>query len=314
MPRRTQKPATKAARPAKDKGHPPHAEMATGSAQLVVITGISGSGKGTALRVFEDLGYYCVDHLPVDLIPKFAELVLDSPNIRRAALVVDIREGDNLTKFPPIFRQLKSQLNATMLFLEADDLAIQRRFSETRRPHPLGREHGVMHSLQDERKRLESIRALADHIIDSTRYSVHELRAAIESIYAGTGTDDGRILISVTSFGFRWGVPTDADLVFDVRFLPNPNYQPELKKFTGRHPAVAKYIRQFEQTGEFIERITDLLVYLLPHYIKEGKSYLTIAFGCTGGHHRSVMIADDVHKRLTKAGFQTKVGHRDMTK
>jgi RNase adapter protein RapZ len=265
-------------------------------------------------RRFADLGYYCVDHLPVDLIPKFAELVLDSPNIRRAALVVDIREGENLRKFPALFRQLKNQLNATMLFLEADDHAIQRRFSETRRPHPLGREQGVIHNLQDERKRLQPIRALADHIIDSTKYSVHELRSAIEAIYSGKAGDDGRILISITSFGFRWGVPTDADLVFDVRFLPNPNYQPELKKFTGRHPKVAKYIRSFEQTGEFIERITNLLVYLLPHYIKEGKSYLTIAFGCTGGHHRSVMIADDVHKLLTKAGFQTKVGHRDMTK
>jgi RNase adapter protein RapZ len=311
MARRPAANEKKPVRPVKDKGQPAGAEMASGSAQLVVITGISGSGKGTALRVFEDLGYYCVDHLPVDLIPKFAELVLDSPNIRRAALVVDIREGDNLAKFPAIFRQL----NATALFLEADDDAIQRRFSETRRPHPLGRHHSVITSLQDERKSLQPIRSLADHIIDSTKYSVHELRQAIEAIYGGAAVSgDGRILIGITSFGFRWGVPTDADLVFDVRFLPNPNFQPHLKKFTGRHPAVAKFIRSFPQTGEFIERITDLLVYLLPHYIKEGKSYLTIAFGCTGGHHRSVMIADDVHKRLTKAGFQTKVGHRDMTK
>jgi len=305
--------AAPAPRPVKDKGHPPGAEMATGAAQLVVITGLSGSGKGTALRVFEDLGYYCVDHLPIDLIPKFAELTLDSPNIRRAALVIDIREGENLARFPALFQQLKNQLNVTMLFLEASDDAIQRRFSETRRPHPLGRGQGVMHHLQDERKRLEPIRNLADHIIDSSAYSVHELRKAIEGIYAAR-EDDSRILISVMSFGFRWGVPTDADLVFDVRFLPNPNYQPELKRFTGRHPAVARYIRQFEQTEEFIRRITDLLAYLLPHYISEGKSYLTIAFGCTGGHHRSVMIADDVRKRLAKAGYQVKVGHRDMKK
>lgn len=298
---------------AKDKGTPPGAAIATGAAQLVVITGLSGSGKGTALRVFEDLGYYCVDHLPIALIPKFAELTLDSPNIRRAALVIDIREGENLSLFPPLFQQLKNQLNATMLFLEADDNAIQRRFSETRRPHPLGRQQGVMNSLHDERKSLSKIRPLADHIIDSSQFSVHQLRDAIESIYR-TGEDEGRILINMLSFGFRWGVPTDADLVFDVRFLPNPNYQPELKRFTGRHPAVARYIRQFEQTEEFMRRITDLLVYLLPHYIKEGKSYLTIAFGCTGGHHRSVMMSDEVRKRLAKAGFHAKVTHRDMKK
>jgi RNase adapter protein RapZ len=295
------------------KGAPPGAAIATGAAQLVVITGLSGSGKGTALRVFEDLGYYCVDHLPIALIPKFAELTLDSPNIRRAALVIDIREGENLSLFPALFQQLKNQLNATMLFLEADDDAIQRRFSETRRPHPLGRQQGVVNSLHDERKSLSKIRPLADHIIDSSRFSVHQLRDAIESIYR-TGEDEGRILINMLSFGFRWGVPTDADLVFDVRFLPNPNYQPELKRFTGRHPAVARYIRQFEQTEEFIRRITDLLVYLLPHYIKEGKSYLTIAFGCTGGHHRSVMMSDEVRKRLAAAGFHAKVTHRDMKK
>ena len=313
MPRAKSPTSTPAARPAKENAQRASSAIATGAAQLVVITGLSGSGKGTALKVFEDLGYYCVDHLPIALIPKFAELTLDSPNIRRAALVIDIREGENLSLFPPLFQQLKNQLNATMLFLEADDQAIQRRFSETRRPHPLGREQGVMNSLQDERKSLSKIRALADHIIDSSQFSVHQLRDAIEGIYR-TGEEEGRILINMMSFGFRWGVPTDADLVFDVRFLPNPNYQPELKRFTGRHPAVARYIRQFAQTEEFISRITDLLVYLLPHYIKEGKSYLTIAFGCTGGHHRSVMMSDEVRKRLAKAGFHAKVTHRDMKK
>ena len=311
MPR--SKPRVSPSRPAKEKSPPARAAIATGAAQLVVITGLSGSGKGTALKVFEDLGYYCVDHLPIALIPKFAELTLDSPNIRRAALVIDIREGENLSLFPALFQQLKNQLNATMLFLEADDTAIQRRFSETRRPHPLGRDQGVMNSLHDERKSLSKIRSLADHIIDSSQFSVHQLRDAIESLYR-TGEEEGRILINMMSFGFRWGVPTDADLVFDVRFLPNPNYQPELKRFTGRHPAVARYIRQFEQTEEFIRRITDLLIYLLPHYIKEGKSYLTIAFGCTGGHHRSVMMSDEVRKRLAKAGFHAKVTHRDMKK
>ena len=313
MARKTKSPHPPAPTPAQDKVTAAVTKIASGSAQLVVITGLSGSGKATALRVFEDLGYYCVDHLPIALIPKFAELTLDSPNIRRAALVIDIREGENLSLFPALFKTLKSQLNATMLFLEADDQAIQRRFSETRRPHPLGHQQGVMHSLHDERKRLTTIRGLADHIIDSSHFSVHELRQAIETIYT-QGDEDARILINVMSFGFRWGVPTDADLVFDVRFLPNPNYQPELKRFTGRHPAVARYIRQFEQTEEFMRRITELLIYLLPHYIKEGKSYLTIAFGCTGGHHRSVMMSDEVRKRLAKAGYHAKVTHRDMKK
>lgn len=279
--------------------------------QLVIITGLSGSGKGTALRVFEDLGYYCVDHLPIELIPKFAELTVDSPNIRRAALVVDIREGDALAKFPALFKKLQNQLAVTLVFLEADDAALQRRFSETRRPHPLGTDNAVLTKIRSERRSLAKIRGLAKLIIDTSRYNVHELRVALESVFT-SGSDDGRVLLSVMSFGFKHGVPTDADLVFDVRFLPNPNYLPELKKLTGRHPKVAGYVRGFEQTDEFIRRVSDLLLYLLPHYIREGKSYLTIAFGCTGGHHRSVMIADEMRKRLAKGGYHAKVTHRDM--
>lgn len=281
--------------------------------EVVVITGLSGSGKATALRVFEDLGYYCVDHLPIDLIPKFAELTLDSPNIRSAALVVDIREGSNLARFPAIFKNLRNQIGVKLLFLEADDSTIQRRFSETRRPHPLGKERSVASSLLDERKSLEPIRALADLTIDTSKFNVHELRQAIEHHFRGD-SEEGKIMVYINSFGFRHGVPVDSDLVFDVRFLPNPNYIPELKPYTGRHPKVAKYIRQFEQTGEFIGRISELLVYLLPHYIREGKSYLTISFGCTGGHHRSVMISDEIRKRLAKAGYHVKVNHRDMRK
>lgn len=281
--------------------------------EIVVITGLSGSGKGTALRVFEDLGFYCVDHLPIDLIPKFAELALDSPNIRSAALVVDIREGENLTRFPAIFKALRNRIPAKLVFLEADDGAIQRRFSETRRPHPLGRDRTVASSLLDERKSLAPIRKLADHILDTSKFNVHELRQSLEQLFRGE-TEEGKIMVYVNSFGFRHGVPTDSDLVFDVRFLPNPNYIPELKPYTGRHPKVARYIRQFEQTGEFIERISDLLIYLLPHYVREGKSYLTISFGCTGGHHRSVMMADEIRKRLAQAGYHVKVNHRDMRK
>ena len=281
--------------------------------ELVVITGLSGSGKGTALKVFEDLGYYCVDHLPLDLIPKFAELALDSPNIRAAALVIDIREGGNLTRFPALFKKLRNQLAARLVFLEADDDVIFRRFSETRRPHPLGSDRSVMRSISEERQSLAPIRALADHVLDTSKFNVHELRQSIEESFRGESTE-GKLMIYVNSFGFRHGVPLDSDLVFDVRFLPNPNYIPEMKKLTGRHPKVAAFIRGFEQTNEFIRRIGDLLVYLLPHYIREGKSYLTISIGCTGGHHRSVMMADEVRKVLASAGYHVKVTHRDLTK
>jgi len=282
--------------------------------ELVIITGLSGSGKASVLRALEDLGYYSVDNLPVDLIPTFADLVRDSTTIRHAALVVDVREGSGLKKFPAIWRRIRSGLNTHLLFLEADDEALMRRFSETRRPHPLSAgEQPISESILREREMLAPIRALADLIISTSKFNVHDLRSFIKQKFQG-GREESKILIYITSFGYRHGVPPDADLVFDVRFLPNPNYIPRFKKLTGRHPSVARYIRSFPQTGEFIERITDLLIYLLPHYIKEGKSYLTIGFGCTGGHHRSVMIADQVRKNLAAAGYQVNVTHRDAAK
>jgi RNase adapter protein RapZ len=278
--------------------------------ELVIISGMSGAGKASALNTFEDLGYYCVDNLPVGLISNFAELVLDSAEIQRAALVVDIREGARLDKLPQILASLRHLLKTTVLFLEADEDALVRRYSETRRPHPLGRHNSVKASLTAERRRLQPVRALADVVLDTTRFNVHELRASlIERFQAGN--KDKNILISCVSFGYRQGVPEDADLVFDVRFLPNPHFIPKFRPHTGQHPEVAKYIRSFPQTKEFIRRISELLVYLVPHYISEGKSYLTIAFGCTGGKHRSVMIAEDVQKRLAKAGYNVKVVHRD---
>jgi len=281
------------------------------SAQLVIITGVSGSGKGTVLKALEDLGYYAVDNLPIGLIPKFAELTKDSANVRRAALVVDIREGSTLQQFPSIFKRLRRRVPATLLFLEADDSTLVRRFSETRRPHPLGIGSSVAKSIRAEREQLAPIRAMADHIINTSKFNVHELRDAIEDTFRGD-REESNIRIDVTSFGYRHGVPADSDLVFDVRFLPNPNYIPEFKKLTGRHPSVARYIRSFPQSIEFMDRISELLVYLIPHYIREGKSYLTIAFGCTGGHHRSVMIASEIRKRLTRAGFKSKETHRDV--
>ena len=293
--------------------HKDPAHDGRGSGELVVITGMSGSGKASVLKAFEDLGYYCVDNLPVGLIPRFAELAGQSAEIERTALVVDVREGRQLEELPAIVKSVKRVIPTRMLFLEASDAVLQRRYSETRRPHPLGINAPVKTSLAAERRRLRSIRALADLVIDTSKFNVHELRAHINELFQKK--EKGRnILVSCVSFGFRQGVPDDADLVFDVRFLPNPHFIPEFRPLTGRHPKVAKYIRSFPQTLEFIERISDLLIYLLPHYIHEGKSYLTIAFGCTGGQHRSVMIAEDVAKRMKKAGYRVKVVHRDSPK
>ncbi len=284
-----------------------------GSGELVIITGLSGSGKGSVLKVLEDLGYYSVDNLPIDLIPKFAELTRDSNTIRQAALVVDIREGEGLKRFPDLFASIRQSIPTRLIFLEADRESLLRRFSETRRPHPLGTEQSIGESIDAEERQLAPIRKLADLVINTSKFTVHELRDFVREKFTA-GESDQKILVYVTSFGYRHGVPPDSDLVFDVRFLPNPNYIPKFKKLTGRHPSVAAYIRSFPQTTEFIARISELLIYLLPHYIEEGKSYLTIGFGCTGGHHRSVMIADQIRKNLNQAGFQAKVTHRDMTK
>jgi UPF0042 nucleotide-binding protein len=281
--------------------------------ELVIITGLSGSGKGSVLKVLEDLGYYSVDNLPIDLIPTFAELIRDSNTIQQAALVVDIREGEGLKRFPALYAKIRQSIPTRLLFLEAERDALLRRFSETRRPHPLGTEQSIGESISAEVGQLAPIRELADIVINTSKFTVHELRDFVREKFANGG-DPQKILVYVTSFGYRHGVPPDSDLVFDVRFLPNPNYIPKFKKLTGRHPAVAAYIRSFPQTTEFIGRISELLIYLLPHYIEEGKSYLTIGFGCTGGHHRSVMIADQIRKNLNQAGFQAKVTHRDIAK
>jgi RNase adapter protein RapZ len=281
--------------------------------ELVIITGLSGSGKGTVLKALEDIGYYSVDNLPIELIPKFAQLAKDSPNIRRAALVVDIREGAALQRFPALFKKIRQEVDTRLIFLEADDASLQRRFSETRRPHPLGAEQSVAASIRRERELLAPIRKLADPVIQTSKFNVHELRETVHRTFGAVRGAPG-ILVHVTSFGYRFGVPADSDLVFDVRFLPNPNYIPEFKAYSGKHPPVARYIRSFPQTQEFVERISDLLIYLIPHYITEGKSYLTIAFGCTGGHHRSVLIASEIRKRLARAGYRVKETHRDVKK
>ncbi len=286
--------------------------------ELVILTGLSGAGKASALKTFEDLGFYSVDNLPLELIPRFADLVAKSGEITHAALVVDVREGSRLERFPLILTKVRKVLPTRVVFLEASEDALVRRFSETRRPHPLGRDskrqgETVMASIRAERKRLDPVRNVADILLDTSRFNVHELRAHINAQFTrGVGKSDRNLTISVTSFGFKNGVPSDADLVFDVRFLPNPHFIPEFRKLTGKHPKVAKYVRQFPQTREFLDKVTDLLTFLLPHYIHEGKSYLTIGIGCTGGQHRSVMIAEELKKRLGAAGYRAKSSHRDM--
>jgi UPF0042 nucleotide-binding protein len=278
--------------------------------QLVILTGLSGSGKGSVLRTFEDLGFYCVDNLPVSFIPSFAEQSMDDGEISRAALLVDAREGEQLKRLPEVYRKLRRNYPATLVFIEASDEALTRRFSETRRPHPMGADLSVLEGIRAERKRMATIREIADVVIDTTKFTVHELRQFITDQFQRAGRRP--LLVSLVSFGYRFGLPADADLVFDVRFLPNPHFVARLRPYSGKNARVAKYIRSFKQTGEFLRRIDGLLAYLIPHYIREGKSYLTIAFGCTGGRHRSVTMAEAVAKALAKRGYTTKLEHRDL--
>ena len=281
--------------------------------QLVVLTGLSGSGKSTVLKAFEDMGYYCVDNLPVELMPIFAELhAAGEGDLQRAALLVDAREGLQLEKLPGLLKHLRRDHPIILVYIEAQEDALLRRYSETRRPHPLGRDFSVRESLRHEQALMEPIRKLADVVIDTTQFNVHELRHFINERFKSESKRP--LLISLVSFGYKFGVPNDADLMFDVRFLPNPHFVPKLRRYTGRDAQVRRYIQSFPQTGEFLKRIQGLLTYLIPHYIEEGKSYLTIAFGCTGGKHRSVMMAEWLKRALEKKGFAARVVHRDIDK
>ncbi len=285
----------------------------TSPRQFVVITGLSGSGKGSVLKAFEDLGFYCVDNLPVPLIPKFADLCREAGSrIKRAAVVVDIREGEAVSQLPAVYSSLsRDNLKLSLVFLEASDQALIRRFEETRRPHPLGRDLPVREGIRLERTLLKPMRELSDAVIDTTRMNVHELREFIQIRFGGLARRNA-LLVSVVSFGFRFGVPQDADLVFDVRFLPNPNYVRQLKNKTGRDRAVQRFMDAYPETRDFLQRLRDFLLYLLPHYGREGKSYLTIAIGCTGGRHRSVVLAEEVVDLLSREGYRTKITHRDV--
>lgn len=282
--------------------------------RFIVVTGLSGAGKSQAIRTLEDLGYFCVDNLPLALIPTFAALTIGRDRqIQRAAVVVDIRGGRGLSRFPAMYRRLKRQrgLRVALIFLEADDRVLLRRFSETRRPHPLAPTRSAAEGLREERRRLQGIRELADRIVDTTRLSVHELRRAILGLASGIASVPP-LTVNIISFGFKHGVPPDADLVFDVRFLPNPHFVPGLRALTGLHPRVARYVLRSPAARRFMRLSTALLRFLLPEYIAEGKAYLTIAIGCTGGRHRSIAVGEALARELKQEpGVVLRVRHRD---
>ncbi len=286
-----------------------------GSARFVVVTGLSGSGKSQAIRALEDLGYFCVDNLPTPLIPTVAELSMRAgAESDKTAIVVDVREGRFLATFPKAFRDLHAMpgLSPMLVFLEASDAVIVRRFSETRRPHPLAGRGSVIEAIREERRQMARIRKLADEVIDTSAMSVHDLRGAFMRLFRDASVRL-RLLVSLLSFGFKHGLPPEADFVFDVRFLPNPHFVRTLRRRTGRAPSVAKYALAGPSAEEFLTRVAELLTFVIPLNVEEGKSYLTVAIGCTGGRHRSVAVAEALRKRLGPIrGATVRVRHRDI--
>jgi len=280
---------------------------------VVIITGVSGSGMSSALKAFEDLGYFAIDNLPAQLIPTFVRLCDDSSEIDRTAFVVDVRSREFLSVFPRIHEELNDRgVNVTVLFLEADDEVLLRRFSETRRPHPLP-DQNVLEAIRHERKMLSEIRDLADHVIDTSEHTVHTLRDVVKDHFAEkSGAHE--LNVTISSFGFRHGSPRGLDMLFDVRFLPNPHFVSDLRPLTGRDGAVIEYLQSESEVEDTIARFVDLLAYLLPRFQREGKSYLTVGVGCTGGRHRSVMVAEAINRKLNEQGYRSKVVHRDIEK
>jgi UPF0042 nucleotide-binding protein len=283
--------------------------------RFVVLTGLSGSGKSQAIRALEDLGYFCVDNLPVTLLPMLAELTLRAGSeISRAAVVVDVREGRLLSDFPAIYAKLKSvrNLNPVLIFLEASEATLVRRFSETRRPHPLAPDRSAIEGIREEGEAMRAIRRLADHTVDTSEMTVHELRRVFTDVASGRAPGN-QLVVTVLSFGFKHGIPVDSDLLFDVRFLPNPHFVASLRPHTGRDPEVKRYLDQSDATHEFLRHTLNLLKFLIPQYLHEGKAYLTIGIGCTGGRHRSVAIAEALKKGLSGIkGARVRVAHRDI--
>jgi UPF0042 nucleotide-binding protein len=285
-----------------------------GGQPFIILTGLSGSGKSQAFRALEDLGYFCVDNLPTTLIPTLAKLSLRAGgDIEKVALVVDVREGGFLSSFPKIFARLKAmrRLNPVLIFLEASTAALVRRFSETRRPHPLAPDRSVREGIRAERTALNAIRDMADEIVDTSDMTVHELRQFFMSL--SRDPSRARLVVTLLSFGYKFGVPVDADLMFDVRCLPNPHFVPTLRRRTGRDRAVVSFMERDASTRDFMDRLEDYLRYVVPYYIAEGKSYLTVAIGCTGGRHRSVMITERLRRALSAIeGARVRVRHRDV--
>jgi UPF0042 nucleotide-binding protein len=285
--------------------------------QIVIVTGMSGAGKSTALNVLEDEGYYCVDNMPVPLIPHFAKLAgsqKGNKEYERIALGVDIRNGDALAELSDMLgSQDGKNAQYKILFLDSSDDVLVKRYKETRRTHPLAKDDRVDHAIAEERRQVEFLRRRADYIIDTSQMLTRELKQELEKIL----NDDGEysnLFVTVLSFGFKYGIPADADLVFDVRFLPNPYYIDELKYLTGNDKPIQDYVLGFEAAGQFLEKVTDLLMFLLPKYVDEGKNSLVIAVGCTGGKHRSVTLANEIAGRLKETPYGCKVEHRDIDK
>jgi len=285
------------------------------SSRFVVLTGLSGSGKSQAIRALEDLGYFCVDNLPVTLLPMLAELTLRAGSeISRAAVVVDVREGQLLKEFPAIYGKLKAMrgLHPVLIFLEAVEGSLVRRFSETRRPHPLAPDRSAIEGIREERQAMKAIRRMADHVVDTSSMTVHELRHVFTGVASGRAPGT-RLVVTILSFGFKHGIPVDSDLLFDVRFLPNPHFVPTLRPQTGRDREVRRYLDRSEATADFLKHTINLLKFLIPQYVAEGKSYLTIGIGCTGGRHRSVAMAEALKKGLGGIeGIRLRVAHRDI--
>jgi RNase adapter protein RapZ len=283
--------------------------------RFLVVTGMSGAGKSHAIRALEDLGYYCVDNLPTPLIPVMADLTQhEDADTQKIAVVADVRERSFIREFPPMWRRLKASpdLNPTLVFLEASEASLLRRYSETRRPHPLAPDRPVAEAMQQERQMLGKIRQMADQIVDTSDLTVHELRQFFQGL-ARDRNQRQRLVLTFESFGFKHGVPLDADLVFDCRFLPNPHFVSGLRSKTGRDRAVINYLQRSPETQEFQQRVEGFLRYVVPHIVEEGKAYLTVAIGCTGGKHRSVYLAEWLKRQLGDVkNVATRVRHRDL--
>ena len=281
--------------------------------RVVIVTGLSGSGKSTAIHVLEDLGFYCIDNLPVTLLPRFLELCESSDKpISRVALGIDLRERVSLRQYPEVLAELRSRgQRVEILYLEAADEVLLRRFSETRRPHPAAGGGNIAQGIRTERERLTGLRELADQIIDTSASTVHDLREQLRQLLASAPAHT-TLLVAVESFGYKYGVPTDADVMFDVRFLPNPFFLEEFRAKSGVEPEVAAFVLQRPEAERFLDQVSALLESTLPLYVREGKSYLTLAVGCTGGRHRSVAVAEELGRRLRAWGYTVHVRHRDL--